>query len=57
MLSIVIQGSIIRAQDGYCNITVTEVNFKHDQCNVIDMFLEEADEIDADMKSKSQTEK
>lgn len=42
MLPIVM--ALVNGDDnGYCNVTVTETNFKKDQANVIDIFLEYAD--------------
>lgn len=43
MLPIVM--AIVNGDDnGYCNVTVTETNFKKDQANVIDIFLEYAED-------------
>jgi hypothetical protein len=57
MLPIII--AIISGDDGgYCNITVTETNFKRDQSNVIGIFMEYAKknnliEIDKEEKSEN----
>ncbi len=42
----VISAIIMGDDTGYCNVTVTETNFKRDQVSVINLFFEYVDEVD-----------